>query len=275
MQKNAWIYTIAASVLGALGLLFRWLQLQSVFDETTGLPTQGAGLSTLVVLSIVVMTAGLWWLSGRLSPDVELEPEAALAAPNRLTGLLMTAAGALAALGSAAMFFTESGMFMRILALVGFAAAAVLALYPSTARWGGFGAALTVLPVVFFSGWLVAFYKENSTNPVVWDYGVRILAIAACLLAAFRLSGCVFYRTKPRQGAFACGLGMCLALMVLMDNASVGARVVFFGWALGFGTMAWTLLRNYYFQGPLPAEKAPVKAPVKAAEENPDGKGKE
>ncbi len=271
MQKNAWIYTIAASVLGALGLLFRWLQLQSVFDETTGLPAEGAGLSTLVVLMIIVTAGALWWLAGRLSPDMELEPEAAFASPTRLTGLLMTAAGALAALGSAAMFFTEDALFMRILALVGFASAAVLALYPSVSRWGGFGAAMTVLPVLFFAGWLVAFYKDNSTNPVVWEYGVRILAISACLLGAFRLSGCVFYRTKPRQGVFACGLGMCLSLMVLMDNASAGARVVFFGWALGFGTMAWMLLRNYYIQGPMP----PDKTPAKSGEEHPDGKEKE
>ena len=122
MQKNAWIYTIAASVAGALSLLFRWLQLQSVFDETTGLPTKGAGLSALVILVLAATAAGLWWLSGKLSPDMELEPEAAFERPNRLCGLLMYGAGAIAALGCAAMFFREETLFMRILALVGFAA---------------------------------------------------------------------------------------------------------------------------------------------------------
>ena len=262
MQKNAWIYTIAASLAGALSLLFRWLQLQSVFDETTGLPASGAGLSTLVVITLAAAAAGLWWLSGKLCPHMELEPEAAFTLPNRLCGLLMYGAGAVAALGCAAMFFTEETFFMRILALVGFSSAAVLALYPPISRWGFFGAMMTVLPVLFFAGWLVAFYKENSTNPILWEYGPQILAIAGCLLGAFRLSGCIFYRTKPREAVFACGLGLCLALTVLMDDASLGTRLVFLGWALGFGTMGWILLRSFYMQGPLPSEDIPARAPA-------------
>lgn len=255
MQKQAWIYTIAASVLGALSLLLRWLQCQSIFDAETGLPAAGAGVSVLVTLMLLLTAAALWWLSGRVSPRLDpWEPEAALRLPNRLTGGLMAAAGVLAALGCAVMFFTERSLFMRSTALVGLFSAAALGLYPSLPRWGNFGAALSVVPVVFFSLWLTAFYRDNSTNPVVWEYGVQILAIAGCLLGAFRLSGLLFYRTNPRQGVFGVGLGLCLGLTELMDLGGLGARVLFLGWALGFGVLGWVMVRNFDTQGPPPAE---------------------
>ena len=70
MQRQAWIYTISAAVLGALDLLFRWLQCQSIFDPETGLPTPRAGLSTLVVVLLVLTVVVLWRLSGRLGPEL-------------------------------------------------------------------------------------------------------------------------------------------------------------------------------------------------------------
>ena len=259
MQRQAWIYTISAAVLGALDLLFRWLQCQSIFDPETGLPTPRAGLSTLVVVLLVLTVVVLWRLSGRLSPELTMpEPEEALRLPNRVVGALMTGAGVLAALGAVVMFFTESSMFMRLTALLGLFSAVVLSFYPSLPKWGGFGAALSLVPVLFFSLWLVSFYRANAVNPIVWAYGVEILGIAACLLGAFRLSGLLFYRTGPRQGLFALGLGLCLGLTELMDRGSAGERLLFLGWALGFGTLSWVIVRNFGIQGPPPAAAPPA-----------------
>lgn len=260
MQKHSWIYTIAAAVLGALDLLFRWLQCQSFFDAETGLPARGSALSAIVVVLLVLTVGALWWLSGKLSPELrDVEPETALYPTNRLIGALVPAAGVLAAIGAAVMFFTEEELLLRITALAGLLAAAALGLYPSLPRWGGFGAALSVVPVVFFSLWLVVFYRANATDPIVWEYGVEVLGIAGCLLGAFRLCGLLFYRTKPRQSLFAVGLGLSLAMTELMDLGSAGERIVFFGWALGFGALCWALSRNFDVQGPLPTEAAPKK----------------
>ena len=135
-------------------------------------------------------------------------------------------------------------MLLRITALLGLLSAAVLALTPSLPRWSGFGCFLSVIPVVFFCLWMVAFYKDNSTNPIVWRYAVQILAMAACLLGVFRLSGYMFYRAKPRVAVFACGLALTFALTVLMDEASAAVRLMFLGWGLGLGIMSWVLVRN-------------------------------
>ena len=92
---------------------------------------------------------------------------------------------------------------------------------PQIPRWGGFGAALSVLPVLFFCLWLVVFYKENAANPILWSYGMEILAIAMCLLAVFRLSAYLFYRAKPRRAIFACMLALITSLATLTDSVSL------------------------------------------------------
>lgn len=201
MQKNAWTYTMAGTVFAAVAVMLHWLQVQKIFDPETGLPTLHAPITTLLVVVLVLVAAALWWLSGRMKTDcAPEEPEDALALPHRETGWILIAAAALAALGSAYLFFKEDSALMKAAALLGILSAPVLAMMPQIPRWGGFGAALSVLPVLFFCLWLVVFYKENAANPILWSYGMEILAIAMCLLAVFRLSAYLFYRAKPAPG---------------------------------------------------------------------------
>ncbi len=190
---------MAGTVFAAVAVMLHWLQVQKIFDPETGLPTLHAPITTLLVVVLVLVAAALWWLSGRMKTDcAPEEPEDALALPHRETGWILIAAAALAALGSAYLFFKEASTLMKAAALLGILSAPVLAMMPQIPRWGGFGAALSVLPVLFFCLWLVVFYKENAANPILWSYGMEILAIAMCLLAVFRLSAYLFL---PRQAA--------------------------------------------------------------------------
>ena len=169
-----------------------------------------------------------------------------------LSRLLGFAAAALAALGSAYLFFKEDSTLMKAAALLGILSAPVLAMMPQIPRWGGFGAALSVLPVLFFCLWLVVFYKENAANPILWSYGMEILAIAMCLLAVFRLSAYLFYRAKPRRAIFACMLALITSLATLTDSVSLGARAVLGGWGIGTAVMCWIIINN--FVPPAPEE---------------------
>ena len=244
MQKEAWTYSLTGAVLGAFGLLLRWLQREMIIDET-GLPVRHAAISVLLVLFLIAAAAALWVLSGRLGGDRSAgEPEDALRVRSPIPTVLLGVAG-VAALGGALLMVVGGGSaFLRVAALVGVTAAAVLALYPSLPRWGSFGAGLSLLPVLFFALWLIVGYKDNAVNPIVWDYGMLILAISAALFAAYRLCGYLFYRIRSRRTVFACALAVMLCLCVLMDDISMGVRILLAGWAIGYGTICWVLWRN-------------------------------
>lgn len=253
MQKKAWIYTMAGTVLAAFTVMLRWLQTQTVFDAETGLPTLHAPLTTMLVAALLLAAAALWWLSGRMGADnAPEEPEQALALPHRETGWILIATAALAAIGSAYLFFTEDGTLMKAAALLGILSAPVLAMMPQLPRWGGFGAALSVLPVLFFCLWLVVYYKDNAANPILWSYGMEILSIAMCLLAVFRLSAYLFYRANPRRAIFACMLALVTSLSSLTDGVSLGSRAVLGGWGIGAAVMCWIIIYN--FLPPVPEE---------------------
>lgn len=246
MQKRAWTYTMAGTVFAAVTVMLRWLQVQMVFDAETGLPTLHAPITTLLVAALLIVAAVLWWMSGKMRTDcAPEEPEDALALPHREAGWILTAVAVLAAVGSLYLFFTEADTMMKVAALLGLLAALVLAVLPQLPRWGAFGAALSVLPVLFFCLWLVVFYKQNAANPILWSYGMEILAIAMCLLAAFRLSAYLFYRAKPRRTIFACMLALVTSLATLTDSVSLGGRAVLGGWGIGSAVMCWIIIGNF------------------------------
>ena len=244
MQKQAWTYSLTGAVLGAFALLLRWLQGEMIIDET-GLPVKGAAISVLLVVFLFTAAAALWVLAGRLGAErSSAEPEEALAVTNPVPTVLLALAGAAALAGALLLVVEAESLFLRVTALLGVLAAAALSLYPSLPRWGGFGAGLALLPVVFFALWLVEGYKDNAVNPIVWDYGMLILAIAGALFAAYRLCGYVYYRINSRRTVFACALAVLLCLSVLMDELPLGIRVIMAGWAIGYGTLCWVLWRN-------------------------------
>ena len=244
MQKEAWTYSLTGAILGAFALLLRWLQREMIIDES-GLPLKHAAISVLLVLFLFAAAAGLWYLAGRLGGTrTASEPEDALRVRGPVPTVLLGVAGAAALGGSLLMVVGGDSLLLRAAALLGVISAAVLFFYPNLPRWGGFGAGLSLLPVIFFSLWLIVCYKDNAVNPIVWDYGMLILAVSGSLFAAYRLCGYLYYRIQPRRTVFACALAVMLCLAVLMDEISLGVRVLLVGWAIGFGTLCWVLWRN-------------------------------
>ena len=69
MKKEAWTYSLAAAVMGAVGMFLRWLQCQYIFRTEDGLAARGAPLSILFTIVILLFGAGLWVLSGRVGAE--------------------------------------------------------------------------------------------------------------------------------------------------------------------------------------------------------------
>lgn len=157
---------------------------------------------------------------------------------------VMTVSGLVAALGCMFLFFNHTNPAMKITALLGLLSVPGLMLYPLLPRWGALGAALALLPVAFFSVWLVVAYRMNAVDPVLWSYAPLVLAVAAVLFAAYRLGSYLFYRARPRSVIAACSVAPVFAITILMDSSAGAARLVLGAWALGLLAMTWLLISN-------------------------------
>ena len=245
MQKQAWIHSMTAVGLGAVCVLLRWLQNMNAFEPETGLGVPGHALNGLMALALLGSALGLWLLNRSLRTAMASEdPEKAmLDCPLPLTAVIVS--GGIIAMGGAVLFyFTGVGTVAKMTALLGLFSVSALLLFPSLHRWGGFGAFLSLCPVLFFSVWLVVAYRDYARDPVLWNYAPLMLAIAASLYAVYRLSAYFHYRAQPTKAVYACCLGTMLDLTVLMDTAIGAGRLILGGWAVGFAAIAGLLVSN-------------------------------
>jgi hypothetical protein len=243
MRKDIWFYMAPPAILGSFGLFARWLQVLNVFDTETGLARPGAFLSWLVALLCLAAVFVLLFSVLRLRRyRAPVEPVAAFHG-GRLFRLLMSASALLTAVG-VALFFLHGDILTRILALLGLAAAGGLLFYPSAPKWGDLGCLIATMPILFFSFWLIVFYKENAADPVLWDYAPEVLAIATSALAFYYLAGYLYYRAKPFRAIYFDLLAAFFCVVVLADRHSTGNFLVFGGAALAFFTLGWVLLQN-------------------------------
>lgn len=244
-QTQAWVFSMAGLISGACAVLLRWLQIEIIYDAETRLPQTGAMISSIMMLWMVAAPVILWLLAGKMPvAGTSLEPEEALAVPGKELLWILTLLTAGAGLGSLLLLFRGSTKTEYIVAMLSLLSLPAMVAMPFLPRWGSFGAILSVLPVLFFSFWLVTYYKNNAVNPVVWDYGTQILAIAGCLYASFRLCGYLFYRIEPRKTLFGCGVALTYCLMILTDKCSLAMRVILPCWGVFFGVMGWVIVNN-------------------------------
>ena len=154
------------------------------------------------------------------------------------------AAALAAAVGSVFFFFTGSSLLLRVTALLSLLSVPALMLYPYLPRWGALGAVLSLAPVLSFSVYLVAAYREYAGNPVVWSYAPLILAVAAVLYGAFQMSAYLFYRPRPVMAIYSGCLAPVFALGILMDTAAGAARLVLGAWSVGLLALSGLLILN-------------------------------
>ena len=245
MYNKSATYCIATVIMGAFSLLLRWLQCSAIFSDKTDLAVAGAPVSFMMGAVLVLVPIALWRLSRMVGMnEASREPDEALVNHHFSVGALLGVAALVAALGAVLLFFQSGSMHMKLVALLGLLAAPVVMLYPMLPGWGGVGAAFSLLPVAFYSLWMVVIYKENVVNPVLWRFAVLILAVAAGLYALFQLSAYLFYSAKPRKALFACGLATVYGMIALADSVMLSVKILLAGWCVALGTMSWILLVN-------------------------------
>lgn len=251
MQREATRITGFTAVMAAVGFLFRWLQGMRIYDPATGLADSRAGINFWLI-GIMVITLGVVLvfvlylrqfgapegpkaLDGRtlLHPIVGIFAGIVLA----VAGLVMVVMGGQYA----------SPMLRRVLGLL--MAAAGVSVVELTVHAGKSGKELlrqisAVVITAMGCVWMVAEYKENAANPVIWSFAMEILALSAATLAFYFVAGYQFGETQPLRAIFFCFAGLFLCVVCVIDEQSLADSVAFAAVGLLLGLWGFILTEN-------------------------------
>ena len=103
---------------------------------------------------------------------------------------------------------------------------------------------LSTVPVAFYCFWLITCYKINAINPVLWDYGMEIVALIVCILSFFNLAGFPYEVQKPWKAMFLAMLACALCLMMVADERYMGMEFMYIGGAAMQLYLVWVMICN-------------------------------
>lgn len=253
MQREATTITGFTAVMAALGFLFRWLQGLRIYDPETGLADGRAGINFwfigIVIITMAVLLGFVLYLRRFGAP----EGPGALDGRTLLHPLVGMFAGAVLAVAGAVMIVRggsyDSPTLRRLLGLLmvlGGAGAVELTLHAGKNGKELLRRISAVLITVMGCVWLVAEYKENAANPVIWSFAMEILALCAATLAFYFVAGYQFGEKQTLRAVFFCFAGMFLCVICIIDEQSLADSIAFAAAALLLGLWGFVLTENLH-----------------------------
>ena len=243
-------YVIGA---GAFGVFFRWMQLQLAFDN--GLP--GKSVWHIFVLLLIAASAAVFWYFIRKFEKEGLVLSGnffeALRNSGKLYMILRWLFGVILCAGSVLLFMSTeldaNVTFLRVLSGFGLLSGISFPLLLSCANRphavkNSTITLLSIIPLFFFSTWLLTSYKQNSINPIVWNYTIEVLTLIVDMLAFFRIAGFAYGVPDAKKTMFNCMLGAMLSLMSLADNRYLAQQVMFLAIGLMLTMVVWIMIAN-------------------------------
>ena len=231
MRKESFLLIGTAVVGGAFGFFVRWLQLSTAFEPTTGLTRGGAAASRILIALCIVVAAVqlLYTLRARDRLPEAPGPEffeggsAVYRFFCAAMGLLTAVGGVLLLIGAVRGSGGALAFFLALLAA--FAGLCMTALSLSATAGVPMRCLCCTAPVLFLCFWMIVTYKENASNPAIWSFCMRILAIAANALGWFYLAGLAYGKPKSAALYFFCQLAPFLSILCLADSVSLGTKL--------------------------------------------------
>jgi len=252
MRKKSLIICGFTVIMGVFGAFLRWVQTLSVFEADTGLATSHSPWSYAVVLFSLLFAVLLYvWLRKLKNVSFALKYPEVYSKTIPFASVAAYAVGALIAIGGVLTLIrsvqTSKSVFDLILGLFSFVCAAgmtdfLLSLDKPVKKNGGvFGAVSTVFFLCF---WLIASYKYSASDPVIWHFALRLLAISSTVLALYFIAGFVFNKPKPLASLYFSLLGTFLCLTVLADSYPVGEQFFTVGFLLAMTLLSYAQLSS-------------------------------
>ena len=257
MHKKSFIICGLVCITGIFGAFFRWVQNTSAFDPETGLAEPNAFWSWGMAVFMVLCAVGLIILIRPLG-----KYKSCGAYPQSFSGgklicnaaafavlVLMGLGGLLTAVDAARASFS-AGMSAVLFEFIGglFAIGCAVCLFSllrgvNSAK-NTTGRTPFIVVVLFMCFRLINEYKTCASDPVLWHFAVRILAISAVLLAFYYLAGFCFDRAKTSRTIYFSYLGIILCISSLADSVSAAYHLITLGQTVSLLVFSLLLVGN-------------------------------
>ena len=237
MRISAFSMPLFALFAGAAGYYIRLMELWNVFDDRTGLPQRGAGITlVLIILSVVyLLIVFIFALRVRLKHVTPRGFENAYGTESLAYPFIFLLIG-LAWLGATAKHLIDlkalgtiplSEVYFSVLSALSAIATALFAIemYQDPRRKSRF--ALSVVPAAFTCFWLVLLYMRNSANPILLSYCYQCLAIIASTLGFYFTSGFIYNKPAPAKTIFAYFASIYFCFVTLADGHTFSIKIIF------------------------------------------------
>lgn len=239
-------------IMGIFGAFLRWVQLAKIIEPETGLATAHSPWSyALVIFSLLSIVSLILWIrsfkkSGfpQKYPEVffrglPLYPIAAIA-----IGTVIALGGVLMILHSISpsgtVFDLVLGLFSLVCALS--ASSFLISANKPSKKTGG--SIQSIVIVLFLCYWLIASYKFSASDPVIWHFAPRLLAVSAAILAFYYVAGFVFNNPKPLLSLYFCQLGTFLCIITLADSYPLGEQLITLAFAALMTLLSFAQVSN-------------------------------
>ena len=257
MFKDSRSLEISCYVLcaGAFSIFARWMQLQLAYNDDD-LPD--SSVWNVLVPLLILAGAFIFYRFLKKSKEAGFTLSGDLFEALRNNGTAYTVVrwiiGAALIAGSALLFLESSTdrnvVFLRVLSVLGMLTGLCFPLLLSCANRPhavkqSTTTLLSLIPILFFSVWLLTSYKRNSINPVRWDFVIEILALIVCMEASFRIAGFAYGVPSTRKSMFFSMLSAMLCMMCIADERMLGESVMFGASALMFVMLNWVMVSNF------------------------------
>lgn len=244
---------VTTAVLSCFGFVVRWVQNMSIYEENSGLPIRGAASSYILVLLSLAVIGIICFIAFRLSGFALKHEEASCIRSSdplfRIFGsaaaLLVFAAGVLLVLNIEKEIFPQLRTILGALALF----SGLSLLYSANVGKERAGNAIdsffAIVPILFACYWLIVSYKDHSSNPYLWQFGIEIIAIALSTQTLYLIAGFCFGKARPGQTIALCAISAFFCLMCLGDSRPLAYQLALAGLALFFLATLFSLSGSF------------------------------
>ncbi len=253
MQKTkhfAMRMCLTLAVLSAFGFVIRWSQNIAIFEEGTGLATEGAPQSIfLVIYSIVVVVALAFIALPVRNASKKTPPAYCVRSENKARRALVYISGLAFVIAAIILFLTSDdkidSQLLRILSVL-MMLAGFCFMHNGSAGEDSADSPLACLtavtPVFFCSFWLIMSYRQHSANPVIWVYSIEIIAIVVACLALYLIAGFPFGKPRVYKTIVATATAAFFCCMALGDTREISFQICFVALVTFFVTTLYNII---------------------------------